>query len=343
MGKIARLELKNFTCFANLDLAFSPGINLLIGENGSGKTHLLKALYAACAITLGKDQEKSYGIKLCEVFSPYKNNYRRLVRLASERGEKTRIKITRDDGKKLSEEFSKDKESPLLFFSDMEWNEHILESVYIPSKEMLAHAPGFLSLTARREIAFEGVYEDILKWAYLPKLKKLPNPAYRQLHDKLSRAIGGKIVLKDENFFLKTKRGEIEFSLLAEGIRKLALIWLLIQNGALNPGSILFWDEPEANLNPSLLGLVVGTVLELQRQDVQSILTTHNYVLLKELELQKQKNDCIRYMSLFLNSDSDSVCVETTDDYTFINPNSIAKTFTDLYKRDISRALQEIR
>ena len=44
----------------------------------------------------------------------------------------------------------------------------------------------------------------------------------------------------------------IEFTLLAEGLRKLGLLWLLIRNGSLKPGAVLFWDEPETNLNPKL-------------------------------------------------------------------------------------------
>ena len=49
----------------------------------------------------------------------------------------------------------------------------------------------------------------------------------------------------------------LEFTLLAEGMRKLGLIWLLIQNGTLGNSSVLFWDEPETNLNPKLYGDVI--------------------------------------------------------------------------------------
>lgn len=220
------------------------------------------------------------------------------------------------------------------------WTEDALESVYIPVKEMLAHAPGFISLTAKREIAFEEVYVDIIKQAYLPKLKALPNQAYVKLYGDLGRAIGGEVILKGEHFFLKNEQGEFEFSLLAEGVRKLALIWLLIQNGSLNPGSILFWDEPEANLNPSLIGLVVETVLDLQRQGVQFFLATHNYVLLKEFDLRKKEDDGIRYISLFRN-ESDSVVSAASDSYTGISQNAISDTFSDLYQRDITRALRK--
>jgi recombinational DNA repair ATPase RecF len=44
---ISKLALERFTAFKTLDIDFSPGINVLIGENGSGKTHILKAVYAA--------------------------------------------------------------------------------------------------------------------------------------------------------------------------------------------------------------------------------------------------------------------------------------------------------
>ena len=46
---ITRLVLKNFTAFSDLSIDFSPRVNVIIGENGTGKTHLLKAAYALCA------------------------------------------------------------------------------------------------------------------------------------------------------------------------------------------------------------------------------------------------------------------------------------------------------
>lgn len=39
------VRLQNFTVFKDLKLKFSPGINVFVGENGTGKTHLLKTLY----------------------------------------------------------------------------------------------------------------------------------------------------------------------------------------------------------------------------------------------------------------------------------------------------------
>ena len=40
--------------------------------------------------------------------------------------------------------------------------------VYIPAKDMLANAPGFVPFTKLREIHFEEVYYDILSRAEVP-------------------------------------------------------------------------------------------------------------------------------------------------------------------------------
>ena len=42
---IQKISLKNITVFDTLDMQFSDGINVFIGPNGVGKTHLLKILY----------------------------------------------------------------------------------------------------------------------------------------------------------------------------------------------------------------------------------------------------------------------------------------------------------
>ncbi len=45
---ISNLRLKNFRCFSDLDLSFDNKFVVLEGDNGSGKTTILEALYYAC-------------------------------------------------------------------------------------------------------------------------------------------------------------------------------------------------------------------------------------------------------------------------------------------------------
>src|SRR5680860_955616 len=80
-------------------------------------------------------------------------------------------------------------------------------------------------------------------------------------------------------------------SMTAEGFRKVGILHRLLCNGTLNPGvsGPLFWDEPESNLNPKLMKLLVQILLELTRNGQQIILATHDYVLLKWFDLLMDK------------------------------------------------------
>jgi AAA domain len=47
---ISRLTLKNLTVFSRADLEFASGLNVIVGENGTGKSHVLKAAYTIAAV-----------------------------------------------------------------------------------------------------------------------------------------------------------------------------------------------------------------------------------------------------------------------------------------------------
>ena len=70
-------------------------------------------------------------------------------------------------------------------------------------------------------------------------------------------------MLDDGRFYLKTQTGKLEAHLVAEGMRKLAMIARLIATGSLIGTGSLFWDEPEANLNPKVIKQVARTILQL--------------------------------------------------------------------------------
>ena len=56
------LHIENYSAFRNLDIDFCKGVNVFIGENGTGKTHLMKLLYSACQAA---DQKTSFSIATC--------------------------------------------------------------------------------------------------------------------------------------------------------------------------------------------------------------------------------------------------------------------------------------
>ena len=41
---INKIQIKNFTVFKDISIDLVSGVNIFMGENGTGKTHLLKIL-----------------------------------------------------------------------------------------------------------------------------------------------------------------------------------------------------------------------------------------------------------------------------------------------------------
>lgn len=332
---IEKLELEKFTTFDHIAFEFCPGINILIGENGTGKTHLLKLLYAVLDAYRGPDSIDAVATKLVRVFLPKDRNIGRLVRRVG-KSSSSKIAVWRN-GKPLSIGFSNHAKDKISL--EGKWKLDGEEPcVYIPVKEMLANAPGFRSLYDQREIHFEEIYYDILTRAFLPVLRGPLTDDRERLLQMLQKIMKGKVIQKGEQFYLKNSQGELEFTLLAEGIRKFALLWLLIQNGTLLKGATLFWDEPEANINPAMIQTLVEIMLHLQSLGIQIFVATHSYVVLREFDLQAKSEHSLRYFSLELNSDG-FVCPVSGDRYTDIVPNRIHDAYTHIYDKEIERSL----
>lgn len=335
---ITRFKADSFTVFTDIDIRFSPGINIIVGENGTGKTHLMKAMYSACSI-IGKNIDRTLAQKVNAVFMP--DSIGRLVHRTKGRnsGEFTVYRKREKDAKErcitlnLTTLGKAEQKS-------VNWHEDTNPEVtFIPVKDMLANAPGFRSLFSSKVLPYEEIYLDILDKAFMPVSKGLSKERERLLKH-LQTAMDGKVVNKDEKFYLKNKAGNLEFPLLAEGYRKLGLLYLLIQNESLIKGSVLFWDEPEANLNPNLSSAVVNILLELQRMGVQIFITTHDYVLLKEFDLATTSSDNVLYHTLY--KENGSVNCATTSAMNEMTPNAIDDTFARLLDTEIQKGLSDL-
>ena len=171
------IKLDRFTAFEKLSLKFSPGLNVFIGENGCGKTHLLKLLYAACDITTS---QKTFAEKINRVFLPSGEQIGRLVkrRSTSSKGSVEVSRTVQIDGEPRSlslrlsmSNHTREPAQAKEHGARKSWREHELTSVYIPVKDMMANAPGFRSLYSLRHIHFEEVYADIIDRAFLGTLK----------------------------------------------------------------------------------------------------------------------------------------------------------------------------
>ncbi len=333
---LTRIRLRNFTAFSDFSLDLSPGVNVFVGKNGVGKTHLMKVCYAACEVARTGDD---FADKLIRLFLPDRGILGRLARRPQSRSHSL-AEVSRGD-RRLQTRFSTiaRRADSTRTNGSSAWRGEPMAAVFIPAKEVLSNAPGFRSLYASREVHFEETYRDLLDRAFLPTLRGPLDPLRKRLLDRLREAMGGTVTSRNEQFYLRNRQGDQEFPLLAEGLRKIGLLWLLIQNGTLRKGSVLFWDEPETNLNPTLFGEVIETILKLQRLGAQVFLATHDYIVLKELVLRQKSGDTIAFHSLFHSEENGEVRCNTASAYSQIHPNAIAAAFDDLYDRTIFRSI----
>ena len=86
--------------------------------------------------------------------------------------------------------------------------------------------------------------------------------------------------------------------------------------------------------------LLMKAMLELQRNGVQIFLATHNYVILKELDLQKTDDDRVAFHSLHHSEEDGKLVCHTFKGYVRMHPNAIAEAYSDIYDRMIERTIE---
>ena len=347
--KLVRLELERFTAFEQVAFEFAPGVNVVIGENGTGKSHLLKLIYCvsesirrrATGEGLEPGVVKTLAAELTEtlmaVFQPDELN--RLVRRA--RGRRTaRVRATwRDAGREHVLEFELTTQGRLGITKQS--LPELERSIFIPTREVLSIFPGFIASYVRRESAFDRTVYDLCV-ALDAKPLRGPRDAIRaKLLEPIEDALGGTVVNDRGHFYLKLPDGNMEAPLVAEGIRKLGMLHYLIVNGSLTEKSFLLWDEPEASLNPRLTRLTGHIALGLARTGVQTWIATHDYLLTSELDLaaEEQGTKDAAFFALVRRPDAEGTIEEHGPRLASLAHNSILAALTDLHDREESAFL----
>ena len=347
-------ELKNFGPIKTLDWQNLGKINLIIGNNGCGKSFVLKALYSAMR-TL--------------------EEYKRGETLESDAEILANKLHWTFQAEKIGDLVNKDTTEPLLF--KFFFNESLFEygfendtvksipnlknevtpradnSVYLPAKEVLSlfniildsrenkksfgfddtyldlvmallnqHEEKYISnIIADRQSFFElGEYIKIHKKdeledsqeKYLEILNTIKNRieeidkkiqglekskrlqsrnVFDDCQAKLDNILGGKIEYDNETNRWYFNQGDQKYSVgvMAEGIKKIAILDTLLGNGYLNENSIIFIDEPESALHPEAIDKLLDIVAMLAQHGIQFFLASHSYFVIKKLFLIAQE------------------------------------------------------
>ena len=292
------LHLKNFTVFPDVRFTFGKHLNVIVGENGLGKTHVLKAAYCVLAVSArgAKDPgnttpTKSYlqttlANKLRGVFKPDE-----IGRLARRQAGRNRSEVAchfEDQSYDLGFSFNTGSKSEVTVEqAPTAWIEDV--PVYLPTRELLTIYPGFVSLYETTHLEFEETWRDTAILLGAPLAKGARERKIRELLQPLEEAMGGTVELDPAGrFYVRMKTGRFEMHLVAEGLRKLATIARLIANGSLLDKGYLFWDEPDTNLNPKLIKLIARMILNISQTDIQVFIATHSLFLLREIYILQQ-------------------------------------------------------
>jgi energy-coupling factor transporter ATP-binding protein EcfA2 len=315
---IESLQVKNFTIFGDADFEFAPNLNVIVGENGAGKTHVLKLAYSLFAASWEEGRKPNapaptkaalqsrIADKLVNVFRP-----EALGRLAKRRQGRERCDVAMRctvHEWDISFGFSTHSKSDVVIDElPTAWID--VAPAYLPTRELLTIYPGFVSVYEGHYLEFEETWRDTCVLLGAPIKRGAKEKRIQELLAPLEETMGGGVELdRNGRFYLRSASGRMEMTLVAEGLRKLAMLARLIATGALLDKGCLFWDEPEANLNPRIIKRVARSIVGLSKGGIQVFIATHSLFLLRELEMLLATDPLdVRFVGLHMEEDGVTV------------------------------------
>ena len=332
---IRSLEVKNFTAFPEAQLDFAEGLNVIVGENGTGKTHLLKLPYAVMAASAEEGRKRDVrqptkaflqtrvAEKIVNVFRPDEG---RLGRLARRRQGRNRCEVKVNfQRRETSIQFnfaSQNKSEVVIDRLPSKWVDRM--PVFLPARELLTIYPGFVSLYETHYVDFEETWRDTCLLLGAPMERGPRGRTIANLLEPLEDQIGRVVLERNGRFYLRQHghgASNMEMPLVAEGWRKLAMLARLIATGSLHKKGALFWDEPESNLNPKLVREVAAAILRICAAGVQVFVATHSLFLFREFEiLLRQEFKSVNQRFFALKRIDDGVEISQSDEVDNIRP-----------------------
>ncbi len=329
---IQDINIQNCGPIHNLELKTSAGFNVIIGENGRGKSLLLKTLYTA--------------IKSIEEYQ--RGNDKRTFRQILDDKLKWTFQlkkigdlVTKGEGKRFRYESNVDNEKVMFSFgqsAEKGVGDSVdpsqgrkANSVYLPAKEILSLDS---IIRQSREIdmqfGFDDTYYDLVKAVGKPTQQGKNWKSFADARKGLGDIIDGRVDFIDNEWFFIKGQSRYPISITAEGIKKIAIIDRLLGNRIITPQTVLFIDEPESALHPNAIVLYLDILNLIVEQGVQIFIATHSYFVIKKLQLIALKNK----KSLPVVSLTDTE-VHSHDLLKGMPENPIVETSVSLYEQEI--------
>lgn len=337
---IQKVTIKNFGVIDNLEFGRFQNINLIIGENGTGKSFLLKSLYSAMKTV--EDYKRGEDVRSS----------------ADILAERLRWCFQTE---KLGDIVKKGSNEPLLF--EMVWNEKNFSygftdnatvkvpnvineieplksnSIFIPAKEVLSLFNIILkSREIDRAFGFDDTYYDLVRALRIAPQRGKNYSAFAKSRESLKNIICGKVEFDDSTNKWCYKKGNQKFSIGAtsEGVKKIAILDRLLANGYLTKSSVIFIDELESALHPTAISDFLDIIdMIAYEMGIQVFIASHSYFVIKKLYLNSLK----RKVSIPCISLSKEMGIRYFDMLEGMPENSIINESVRLYEEEISEVL----
>lgn len=299
---IRKLTVSGITVFPQeTAFDFAPGINVIVGGNDSGKSHLMRLCYALC-----RWGEKSPRREFPEIWAEEERLRKYLLRAfsaqelsslvsrslplprASVRASLMGHKVPSGSAD-LAFELQADCEANGISISTMPQRFLRERALFMPSREVLTLYPCYVQVGKRYPDLLDGAAWDMCRALEADPLKEgIESAPLRRVHRLAEALLQGELERGNGSRYMLRRGTEkpLEMGLVAEGFKRPGTLALLLANGGLTSGDTLFWDEPEMNLNTAHLPLLCGMMLGLCEAGLQVVLSTHSLFLLRELVIQ---------------------------------------------------------
>ena len=108
--------------------------------------------------------------------------------------------------------------------------------------------------------------------------------------DELESKLQGKFRAANSDLTFENSKGQsISKSLVSFGMTNLGIFQAVLSKNIINKGSFVFIDEPESNLHPEWQAILANVLVELAKNGVYVIVTTHSSDMLKAFEISTQE------------------------------------------------------
>ena len=336
------VTLKNFGPIRDLSWKGMGGINVVLGRNGSGKTFLLKAMYALHK-TLedygrGNDIREASEILSDRLYWTFQTQ--KIGDIVSKgASDQLKMKANFDTEGHFGFHFGRDASKHITIDNSIKTRPMTQRAVFLPAKEVLSLLGVILkSRDDDRSFGFDDTYVDLARILSQPPLGGRNFDAFAKARRELAKQLEGKIEF-DEQLkswrFKNSKQQIFDIGVTAEGVKKLAILDVLLGNRYLTQKSVVFIDEPENALHPSAISHLLDTIEVLAESGIQFFLATHSYFVVKKLFLMAQKKPGLSIPLLSAEADNIWHSFDLKDD---MPKNPIIDESIHLYEQQLELA-----